>query len=53
MDAVNDLEDARRSENAEDRDKTIFSRESRITGVIHFATFKSVEESIRFRLKYY
>ena len=33
--------------------KTIFRRESRITGVTHSAAFKSVEESIRFPLKYY
>jgi UDP-glucose 4-epimerase len=32
---------------------TFLSRESRITGVIHFAAFKSVEESIASPLSYY
>lgn len=53
VDATNDLEDMTRPENAEDQEETIFRRESRITGVIHFAAFKSVEESIRLPLKYY
>lgn len=34
-------------------DDTVLRRVSRITGVIHFAAYKSVEESIRMPLKYY
>ncbi|KAF2471077.1 UDP-glucose 4-epimerase [Lindgomyces ingoldianus] len=37
----------------EDAQETILRRESRISGVIHFAAYKSVEESIRMPLKYY
>lgn len=37
----------------EDRPEPTIRRESRITGVIHFAAYKSVEESIRMPLKYY
>ena len=34
-------------------EETVLRRESRISGVIHFAAYKSVEESIRMPLKYY
>ncbi|PSN71677.1 UDP-glucose 4-epimerase [Corynespora cassiicola Philippines] len=34
-------------------EETVLGRESRITGVVHFAAYKSVEESIRMPLKYY
>ncbi|KAF2793487.1 UDP-glucose 4-epimerase [Melanomma pulvis-pyrius CBS 109.77] len=37
----------------EDAQETVLRRESRISGVIHFAAYKSVEESIRMPLKYY
>ncbi|KAF2450890.1 UDP-glucose 4-epimerase [Karstenula rhodostoma CBS 690.94] len=37
----------------EDAPEQIIQRQSRITGVIHFAAYKSVEESIRMPLKYY
>jgi UDP-glucose 4-epimerase len=37
----------------EDSQDTMLTRVSRITGVIHFAAYKSVEESIRMPLKYY
>jgi UDP-glucose 4-epimerase len=37
----------------EDAPEQILQRRSRITGVIHFAAYKSVEESIRMPLKYY
>lgn len=37
----------------EDTQETVLRRESRISGVIHFAAYKSVEESIRMPLKYY
>ncbi|KAF1973635.1 UDP-glucose 4-epimerase [Bimuria novae-zelandiae CBS 107.79] len=37
----------------EDTPEPTLRRESRITGVIHFAAYKSVEESIRMPLKYY
>ncbi|ORY15716.1 hypothetical protein BCR34DRAFT_622734 [Clohesyomyces aquaticus] len=37
----------------EDAAETVLRRESRISGVIHFAAYKSVEESIRMPLKYY
>ncbi|KAF2177704.1 UDP-glucose 4-epimerase [Zopfia rhizophila CBS 207.26] len=37
----------------DDAQETILRRESRISGVIHFAAYKSVEESIRMPLKYY
>lgn len=37
----------------EDAPEQILQRQSRITGVIHFAAYKSVEESIRMPLKYY
>ena len=37
----------------EDTPEPTLQRQSRITGVIHFAAYKSVEESIRMPLKYY
>ncbi|KAF2677030.1 UDP-glucose 4-epimerase [Lentithecium fluviatile CBS 122367] len=37
----------------EDASETTLRRESRISGVIHFAAYKSVEESIRMPLRYY
>lgn len=37
----------------DDDPRTELRRESRISGVIHFAAYKSVEESIRMPLKYY
>lgn len=37
----------------EDTPEPTITRESRISGVIHFAAYKSVEESIRMPLKYY
>jgi len=37
----------------EDEPETTLRRESRISGVIHFAAYKSVEESIRQPLRYY
>lgn len=37
----------------EDMPQPALRRESRISGVIHFAAYKSVEESIRMPLKYY
>ncbi|KAK7186834.1 hypothetical protein DPSP01_007022 [Paraphaeosphaeria sporulosa] len=37
----------------EDTPEQTLQRQSRITGVIHFAAYKSVEESIRMPLKYY
>ncbi|KAJ4357211.1 uncharacterized protein N0V89_001786 [Didymosphaeria variabile] len=37
----------------EDTPEPMLQRQSRITGVIHFAAYKSVEESIRMPLKYY
>jgi UDP-glucose 4-epimerase len=37
----------------EDAPETTLRQESRISGVIHFAAYKSVEESIRMPLRYY
>jgi UDP-glucose 4-epimerase len=37
----------------EDAQESVLQRVSRISGVIHFAAYKSVEESIRMPLKYY
>lgn len=37
----------------EDTQENVLRRTSRISGVIHFAAYKSVEESIRMPLKYY
>jgi UDP-glucose 4-epimerase len=37
----------------EDAHESVLQRASRISGVIHFAAYKSVEESIRMPLKYY
>lgn len=37
----------------EDTQNTVLQRVSKISGVIHFAAYKSVEESIRMPLKYY
>ncbi|KAH7138425.1 UDP-glucose 4-epimerase [Dendryphion nanum] len=37
----------------EDTQGTVLQRVSKISGVIHFAAYKSVEESIRMPLKYY
>lgn len=37
----------------EDTQDSVLQRVSRISGVIHFAAYKSVEESIRMPLKYY
>ncbi|KAF2868586.1 hypothetical protein BDV95DRAFT_630350 [Massariosphaeria phaeospora] len=37
----------------EDAQETVLQRESKISGVVHFAAYKSVEESIRMPLKYY
>lgn len=38
---------------SEDTHHTVLTSASRISGVIHFAAYKSVEESIRMPLKYY
>ncbi|KAF2268316.1 UDP-glucose 4-epimerase [Lojkania enalia] len=38
---------------SEDAQQNTLRRQSRITGVIHFAAYKSVEESIRMPLRYY
>ncbi|CAO2657840.1 Nn.00g071000.m01.CDS01 [Neocucurbitaria sp. VM-36] len=37
----------------DDAEEPILERQSRISGVIHFAAYKSVEESIRMPLRYY
>jgi UDP-glucose 4-epimerase len=37
----------------EDAQESVLRRVSRISGVVHFAAYKSVEESIRMPLKYY
>ncbi|CAI6339685.1 unnamed protein product [Periconia digitata] len=37
----------------DDMPETVLTRVSRVSGVIHFAAYKSVEESIRMPLKYY
>ncbi|KAF2205294.1 UDP-glucose 4-epimerase [Delitschia confertaspora ATCC 74209] len=37
----------------DDQQERTLTRQSRISGVIHFAAYKSVEESIRMPLKYY
>jgi UDP-glucose 4-epimerase len=47
------LEEKSQPAASEDQNQTILHRQSKITGVIHFAAFKSVEESIRDPLKYY